>query len=96
MHPDLAKAPAERITALKGANPNGGPIPIDLITASGSGLDPHISPAAECQVERVAAVRNLPVTKVRELIIRHTNGPQLGFLGNPTVNVLLLNQDLDR
>ena len=97
MHPDYGKALTERVTTLKAANPNGGAIPVDLITASGSGLDPHISPAAaEYQVDRVAGVRNLPVAKVRELIARHTKGPQLGFLGNPTVNVLLLNQDLDR
>lgn len=86
-----------RITALRESDPgNTLPIPVDLVTASGSGLDPHISPAAAAwQVARVARVRGLEQRAVESLVVRHTAARQLGVLGEPTVNILALNLALD-
>jgi potassium-transporting ATPase KdpC subunit len=87
---------ATDVTALQQEHPNTD-IPIDLVTASGSGLDPHITPAAaDFQVSRIAHERHLSEDAVRQLITNHTEGRQLGFLGEPRVNVLELNLDLDR
>jgi len=93
----LMKAVQARIDTLRAVDPgNPLPIPVDLVTASGSGLDPHISPAAaEYQVRRIARVRGLDETVVRRLVAQHTEGRQLRVLGEPRVNVLTLNFALD-
>jgi K+-transporting ATPase ATPase C chain len=94
---DLASAVGTRIAALRAADPgNTAPVPIDLVTASASGLDPHISPAAaRYQAARVARVRGLPEAAVLALVAEHTQGRPLGFLGEPVVAVLPLNLALD-
>jgi K+-transporting ATPase ATPase C chain len=92
---DRVKADAQKFRA---ENPTyTGPIPADLLTSSGSGLDPHISPAsAEAQVARVAQARGITPDRISELVVRHTEGRQWGVFGEPRVNVLLLNIDLDQ
>jgi potassium-transporting ATPase KdpC subunit len=94
-----SKALIDRITAdvdrMRAANGNG-PVPVDLVTTSGSGLDPDISPAAaEYQVARIAAARGITPDALRAIIARHTGGSLFGFIGEPSVHVLEVNLDLD-
>lgn len=98
LNPALREAVRARVNALRAADPgNTAPVPIDLVTASGSGLDPHISLAAALyQARRVAKQRGLSTQAVTRLVAQHTQGRTLGVLGEPTVNVLLLNLVLDQ
>jgi len=93
LNPVLAAAVAARVAALEASDPgNEAPLPVDLVTTSASGLDPHITPAAAFwQVARVARERQLGFTALRELVERHVEGRTLGLLGEPRVNVLELN-----
>jgi K+-transporting ATPase ATPase C chain len=97
LNPALMDAVKGRIDALRAADPdNSAAVPVDLVTASGSGLDPHISPAAaEYQINRVAKVRKLDAKAVRDVVAKNTEGRQFGILGEPRVNVLQLNLALD-
>jgi len=96
-NPALADAVKQRIAALRAADPgNTAPVPVDLVTASGSGLDPEISPAAaQYQLARVAKVRGLSTSQIQALVNEYTSGRQFGVLGEPRVNVLQLNLALD-
>ncbi|MBS1197072.1 MAG: K+-transporting ATPase [Proteobacteria bacterium] len=97
LNPALADAVKTRIAALQAADPgNKTPVPVDLVTASASGLDPHISPAAAAyQLPRIARVRGLPEAEIAKLVAQHTEDRQFGILGEPRVNVLKLNLALE-
>ena len=97
LNPALVDAAKGRLDALHAADPsNTAPVPVKLVSASASGLDPHISPAAaQYQLARVAAARKLPVEAVQAIVAQHTERPLLGVLGEPVVNVLQLNLALD-
>lgn len=96
-NPELDKVVATSIAALRAANPQANPaVPVELVTASASGLDGQISPqAAAWQIPRIAKARNLPVEQIQRLIAENTTQPLVGFLGKPVVNVLLVNVALD-
>jgi K+-transporting ATPase ATPase C chain len=97
LNPALLDMVRKRVQDLKAADPqNGQPIPVDLVTASGSGLDPHVSiAAAQYQIPRVAHARGMSEEKIRSLVDQYTEGRQFGFLGEPRVNVLRVNIALD-
>jgi K+-transporting ATPase ATPase C chain len=94
----LADRVKDSVASFRKNNPDyTGPIPADLVTSSGSGLDPDISPAsAEAQAARIAKARGIPVQQLLDLIVGHTRGRDLGFLGEPRVNVLEINRALDQ
>jgi K+-transporting ATPase ATPase C chain len=96
-NPALVDGIRQRVSAMRAADPgNDAPVPVDLVTTSASGLDPHISPAAaQYQVSRVARERKLDENTVSELVARHSEPRWIGFIGEPRVNVLELNLDLD-
>ena len=96
-NPELDKQVTERVAALRAANPQANPaVPVELVTASASGLDGQISPqAAAWQIPRIAKARNLPVEQVERLVTENTTQPLVGFIGKPVVNVLLVNMALD-
>lgn len=97
LNPELKDAARTRIESLETQGSDGRNVPVDLVTSSASGLDPHISPAAaEYQVRRIAAARRMPEDAVRQLVDQYTEGRQFGILGEPRVNVLRLNLALDR
>lgn len=95
-HPDLLKSVEARMKELRNYGDEAGPVPVELVTASGSGLDPHLSLAAvEYQIPRVAQVRRLSIEVIHDLVHQHTLGRQWGMLGEPRVHVLHLNRALD-
>ena len=97
MNPALIESTTARLAAIRTAGAKTESVPVDLVTSSASGLDPHISPAAaELQIERVAKARQISVDDVRRLVAEHTEGRTFGVLGEPRVNVLLLNLSLDQ